>query len=267
MSGDNVNDDGQITVRDEDGLRVLTIDRPKKLNGFTPKMLRDLAYALTSFDIDPTVRCLLICANGANFTAGLDLPKVNEAWTSGEEIYPKDALDIWDLRPPYRQKPMVIAVKGICFTVGVELMLSSDIVIAADNCRFSQLEVKRGIMASGGATIRMVERAGWNNAMRYLLTGDEWDAQTALRLNLINEVVSEGQEFDRAREIAMNIVKYGAPLSVIETRKNARTALLNGSIEAVSQFDSIREKLRNTQDFKEGVQSFVEKREPRFTGK
>ena len=70
-------------------------------------------------------------------------------------------------------KPLVIAVQGICFTVGVELMLSADIVVAADDCRFSQMEVKRGIMARGGATIRMVERAGWGNAMRYLLTGDE----------------------------------------------------------------------------------------------
>lgn len=261
------NSDGRITIRSDGALRLIGIDRPAKLNGFTPKMLREYAYAITDYDRDPEARCALVYAEGPHFTAGLDLPKIAEVWARGESPYPADALDIWNLRPPFRKKPVVVAVKGICYTVGVELMLSSDIVIAADDCRFTQMEVKRGIMAAGGATIRMVERAGWGNAMRYLLTGEEWDAQTALRFNFIQEVVPTGQEFERAREIAVKIAETVAPLAVEATIENARVALEEGSSVAVAGFDSIRLRLRQTEDAKEGVQSFREKRTPRFQGR
>ena len=92
-------------------------------------------------------------------------------------------------------------MQGICFTLGIELMLAADIVIAAEDCRFAQIEVKRGIMPAGGATVRMVERAGWGNAQRYLLTGDEFGAAEALRLGFVQEVVPAGQaEGARARD-------------------------------------------------------------------
>src|SRR5919201_1442833 len=87
-----------------------------------------------------------------------------------------------DLRDPRRTKPLVAAVQGFCFTLGIELMLAADIVVAADDCRFAQLEVKRGIMATGGATLRMAERAGLGCALLHLLTGDEFGAAEALRL-------------------------------------------------------------------------------------
>src|SRR5882672_3682185 len=180
--------DGSITTAQRDGLFLIGIDRPAKLNGFTPVMLRGLAQAYTAFEREPRARCAVVFAEGPHFTAGLDLPKVAPYLGGNTLLVEEGEIDPFGLRPPFRSKPVVVAVQGICFTLGVELMLAADIVIAASDARFAQLEVKRGLLPTGGATIRMVERTGWGNAMRYLLTGDEFDAQTALRLGFIQEI-------------------------------------------------------------------------------
>ena len=168
-------------------------------------------------------RCGVLYAEGDHFTAGLDMPTIVPLRREGKPLLPTSEVDPFNLRPPLRTKPVVAAMKGICFTVAIELMLASDIVIAADNCRFSQLEVKRGIMAGCGATFRMVERAGWGNAMKYLLTGDEFDAREALRMNFVQEVVPVGQELPRALELAERICRQ-APLAVQATMENARVS-------------------------------------------
>ena len=138
---------------------------------------------------------------GTHFTAGLELDKVAPIMRERGSVFPVGTVDPLSLRPPIRTKPLVCAVQGICFTLGIELMLAADIVVAADDCRFAQIEVKRGIMPAGGATMRMVERAGWGNAQRYLLTGDEFGSAEALRLGFVQEVVPAGRQKEtRARD-------------------------------------------------------------------
>ena len=259
--------DGRIATRRDGRVALIGLDRPAKRNGVTPKMFRELAQALTDYEADDEARCALLHAEGDHFSGGVDLPKVVEAYARGESIYPDGLNHIFDLRPPFRTKPLVVAMKGISFTIAVELMLSADIVVAADNCRFAQMEVLRGIMPTGGATIRMVERAGWGNAMRYLLTGEEWDAETACRFGLVQEVVPAGEEFDRALAIARRIADVAAPLAVKAIRANARTAVVEGAAAAFGQFDGVRARLRETEDAAEGVRSFLEKRPPAFTGR
>ena len=164
-----------------------------------------------------------------------------------------------------RRKPMVVAVKGITFTVGIELMLAADIVVAADDCRFSQLEVKRGIMATGGATLRMAERSGLGNAMLHLLTGDEFGAAEALRLNYVQKVVEPAQVLREALRIAEQIAAQ-APLAVFATRLNALQCVEVGPLAAMREFDATQQRLSNSEDAKEGVRSFVEKRVAKFVG-
>ena len=161
---------------------------------------------------------------------------------------------------------MVVAVKGITYTLGIELMLAADVVVAADNCRFSQLEVKRGIMATGGATLRMAERAGAGNALLHLLTGDEFNAAEALRLNFVQKVVPPAQVEREALQIAEQIAQQ-APLAVVATRLNVLKAIEHGPLAAMEEFEATQQRLSRSEDAAEGVRSFVERRPARFTGR
>jgi enoyl-CoA hydratase/carnithine racemase len=161
---------------------------------------------------------------------------------------------------------MVVAVQGITYTLGIELMLAADIVVAADDCRFSQLEVARGIMATGGATLRMAERAGMGNALLHLLTGDVFDGAEALRLNFVQKVVPAGQERDEALRIARQIAAQ-APLAVVATRQNVLKSVEHGPLVAMQDFIEVQRRLSRSEDAAEGVRSFVEKRVARFTGR
>ena len=261
--------DGSIDCTVRGCLLLIAINRPAKRNGFTPKMFRELGEAYTRLDSDAALRVGVLNAVGAHFTAGLDLPSIAPLMRRGEKAVPLGLVDPLDLGMPgyqRRTKPMVVAVKGITYTLGIELMLAADIVVAADDCRFSQLEVKRGIMATGGATLRMAERAGLGNAMLHLLTGDEFGSNEALRLNFVQRVVPAGQELAEAVKIATAIAAQ-APLAVVATRLNVLKAVEHGPVVAMHDFIGVQQGLSNSADAKEGVASFVEKREARFTGR
>jgi enoyl-CoA hydratase len=258
--------EGRITTELRDHLFLIGIDRPAKLNGFTPVMLRGMAQAYTRYEHEPLARCAVVFAEGAHFTAGLDLPKVAAHLGGNTLLVEKDEIDPFESRPPFRSKPVVFAVQGICYTLGIEMMLAADIAVAASNTRFAQVEVKRGLMPTGGATIRMVQRAGWGNAMRYLLTGDEFDAQTALTLGYIQEIVEPGRQRERAMELATSIADQ-APLAVAATLSNARVALREGPETAASLFGATQSRLLASEDFQDGLRSFKEKRAPNFRGK
>ena len=261
--------EGSIAVERRGALLLIGIDRPAKLNGFTPRMFRELAEAYTLLDDDDALRVGVLHAMGRHFTAGLDLPTIAPLMQRGEKAIPLGLVEPTDLGTPgYRRrtKPMVVAVKGITYTLGIELMLAADVVVAADDCRFSQLEVKRGIMATGGATLRMAERAGLGNALLHLLTGDEFGSAEALRLNFVQKVVPAGQELDEALAIAGAIAAQ-APLAVVATRLNALKAVEQGPLAAMDEFIAVQQRLANSDDAAEGVRSFVERRAARFTGR
>jgi enoyl-CoA hydratase len=261
--------EGRIVCEQRGALLLIGIDRPAKRNGFTPAMYRALAEAYTRLDDDDSLRVGVLHAVGAHFTAGLDLPSFAPLMQRGEKAFPDGLVDPADLgMPQYRRrtKPIVVAVQGITYTLGIELMLAADIVVAAVDCRFSQLEVKRGIMATGGATLRMAERAGSGNALLHLLTGDEFDAAEALRLNFVQKVVPVGAQLDDALRIAEAIAAQ-APLAVVATRQNVVKAIEHGVAAAAQDFLSVQQRLSTSDDAAEGVRSFVEKRPARFTGR
>jgi enoyl-CoA hydratase len=258
--------EGQITVEQRGGVLLMGVDRVEKRNGFTPRMFRELGEAFTKLENSPDLFVGLLFAHGEHFSGGVDLPLMAEYRKSGTPYVPLQLVDPGQLREPYRKKPVVAAVQGICFTIAIELALAADVVIAADNCRFAQMEVQRGIMPGYGGSFRLIERAGWGNAMKWLLTGDEFDSAEALRLGLVQEVVPTGQQFERALAYAQRVAQQ-APLAVQATIENARLSLGQGWMHSATHCTARNTFLYGTEDAVEGRKSFLEKRAAQFIGR
>jgi len=258
----------RITVERRGHVLCMGLNRPDKMNAFDVGMYLGLAEALGELDRDGELRCGLLFAHGKHFTAGLDLPK----WApffSGATFpdLPAGACDPFGLIEGRQVgKPVVMAVQGICYTIGLELMLAMDVRVAATDTRFGQIEVKRGIYPVGGATVRLHREIGWGNAMRYLLTGDEIPAAEALRLGLVQELAEPGRQVDRALEIAETIARQ-APLGVQASLKSARRARAEGDRAAIDCLLMDLAPIMKSEDAAEGIRSFIERREARFKGR
>lgn len=245
---------------------LIGLHRENKRNAFNLKMLRELAEAYTYFESTDAARCALLFAHGDHFTAGLDLGEVGPAVRAAKPLFPKECIDPLDLFGEARTKPVVCAVQGYCFTIGIELLLACDVAVAAEGTRFRQMEVNRGIMPFGGATIRFPQVAGFSNAMRYLLTGDEFGASDALRMGIVQETCPPSELEAQAFAIAEQISRC-APLAVRATRAAAKRAVQAGEAAALTSLMAEARGLMETEDAAEGVRSFVERREAEFQGK
>jgi enoyl-CoA hydratase len=259
----------KVTVEKNGNVLLLGLNRPQKLNSFDVDMFMELSLALGELNADPECRCGLLHAHGNHFTSGLDLTQWAALFENGifPPPLPEGACDIYGLDEARRvQKPLVMAVQGFCFTIGLEILLAADIRVAAADSRFALLEVKRGIYPAGGATIRLHREIGWGNAMRYLLTGDEMLADEAFRLGLIQEITENGRQLDRAFEIAETVAKR-APLGVRAALMSARHVQASGEGPAVERLIPDFMNLMKSEDAAEGVRSFTERREARFKGR
>lgn len=266
MPHDNTDSDARtVTLERRDHVLLIGLNRPEKRNAFTFEMLRDLAAAYTTYEDDPNLWCAVLFAHGDHFTGGLDLAEAAPHIIAHETLIPDDQVDFVSLIGRRRTKPVVAGAQGWCLTVGIELLLASDIRICAEGTRFAQIEVGRGILPFGGATLRFPQVAGWGNAMRYLLTGDEFGAEEALRMGIVQEVVPANQVLDRAVVLAERVAAQ-APLAVQATMESARTALEEGAAAAVAKLYDQLHRLMATRDAQEGVASFLERRAARFTG-
>ena len=255
-----------VTVERREHLLLIGLDRVDKRNSFTTGMLAELAAAYGELERDPDAWVGVLFAHGDHFTAGLDLAQVAPTLNGSGLTYPEGSVDPWGIQGLARTKPVVAAAQGWCLTLGIELLLASDVRVAAEGTRFAQIEIQRGIYPFGGATVRLPQVAGWGNAMRWLLTGDEFDAATALRFGFVQEVVPAGTQFDAALAIAERIAAQ-APLAVRATLASTRRYVEQGQIAAVAAFRGVQQGLSSSEDAKEGVASFVEKRAGRYSGR
>jgi enoyl-CoA hydratase/carnithine racemase len=253
----------RLTLEARDHVLLVGLNRPEKRNAFDLAMYQELAAAYGQCERDPTLRCLLLYAHGEHFTGGLDLTQWLPFFRDGRmPPLPDGAIDPL-MREQALSKPVVMAVQGWCLTIGIELMLAADIRVAADSTRFAQIEIKRGIYPIGGATVRMVQELGWGNAMRWLLTGDELSAAEALRLGLVQEMAPHGQQLDRALAIARTVARQ-SPVGVRATLASARLARAEGERAAFARMLPELQAALASDDAIEGLNAFLERREPRF---
>ena len=257
-----------ITTEKRGHVYLIGINRPEKRNAMNLEALTLFAEAYSTLDEDPDLRVGVVFAHGDHFSAGLDLAEVGpEVAKNGPgALAGAGRIDPYGLWGDRVSKPIVMALHGIAYTLSIELALAADIVIAADNVRFRQLEIGRGIMPFGGATLRAPSQLGWGNSMRFLLTGEEFGAEEALRIGLVQEVVPVGADTDRAIEIA-ELIAQQAPLGVAATLANARVAVTEGEQAAIEHLRKTLPGILASEDAVEGVQSFIERREGNFTGR
>jgi enoyl-CoA hydratase/carnithine racemase len=254
------------TVRTEVDGRIcrIVVDNVAKKNAFTPDMMAELSNAFTAFDGDDALWVAVLAFAGDHTTAGLDMPKFFGPAAERRDS-PAGNVDPFALKRR-TLKPVVAAVQGLCLTVGIEMMLAADIVIAADTARFCQMESRRGIAPLGGAHFRFLTRTGWGNAMYHLMLCDEFDAQRALQIGLVQEVVPAGQQVARAGEIAQRIAG-NAPIGLRAMKEAALKFIQPGEAMAIAGIPAIHAAVMGTEDAKEGIRSFVERREAQFQGR
>lgn len=257
----------RVTVDRDGHLLLIGVNRPEKRNAFDLALLAQLAAAYERLGDEQQLRVGVLYAHGEHFSAGLDLAEVGPAVAErgpaalgGGGRY--DPFGVWGEQVP---KPVVMAVQGIAFTLSIELALACDVVVAADDVRFRQLEIARGILPFGGATFRAPARLGWGDAMRWLLTAEELGAEEARRIGLVQEVVPAGRQLDRAVELA-RVVAAQAPLGVQGTLANARVARAAAERAAVEHLRGLLPAVLTSDDAAEGVRSFLERRGARFSG-
>ena len=257
---------GRIQLERRNHVLAIGLDRAAKRNAFDLPLWTELCRAYAELDRDPALRVGVLHALGDHFTGGLDLAQWAPVFASGSFAIPEDGLDPLGLIGKRVAKPVIVAVQGTCYTIGIELLLATDIRIAARTARFGQIEIKRGIYPVGGATIRFPREVGWANAMRYLLTGDELDAAEAHRIGLVQEVVEPGDELARALALA-EIVAAQAPLGVAATLASSRAALAETEAAAAARLLPDLQPLMASDDMQEGLRSFLERRPGSFRGR
>jgi enoyl-CoA hydratase len=256
---------GQVSLERRGHLLVIGLDRVAKRNAFDLEMWDGLCRAYGELERDAELRVGVLHAHGDHFTGGLDLPRWQPVFASGGFVIPDGALDPLGLRSRV-SKPLVCAVQGICLTLGIELMLACDVRIAARSARFAQIEIKRGIFPAGGATLRFPREVGWANAMRWLLTGDEFDAAEAHRIGLVQELTEHGDQLARAIAIA-EVIAAQAPLGVYATLASSRHALPYTEAAAAARLSPDLAPLLETEDMQEGLRAFIERRPGKFRGR
>jgi enoyl-CoA hydratase len=257
----------KITVERRGQIVLIGMNRPQIFNRYDPEAFYGLAKAYYDYDTDPTLRAAVLFGHGANFSRGIDVDAFATLARTGKSFTLGDG-QLDPLGKKHRlSKPLVVVVHGDTWNMGHELHLVADIRVASADVRYGQDENTHGRFPGGGATIRFPTEAGWGNAMRYMLTGEHWDAQTAHRMGIVQEIAPDKEAALKIGiEIANKIAACG-PLGIKTTLGSARLAVDASQAAAFGKLDEQYVALYQTDDFVEGRKAEAEKRPPIFHGR
>ena len=251
-----------ITTRIEaEKVGVITLNRPKQLNALSPSLMIELGQALVAFENDEHIGCIVLTGNEKAFAAGADIGAM--ATFTFADVYKNDYITRhWETIRGIR-KPVIAAVSGFALGGGCELAMMCDFIIAADNAKFGQPEIKLGIIPGAGGTQRLPRAVGKSKAMDLALTGRMMDATEAERAGLVSRVVPLDKLMEETLAAALMICSY-SQVAVMAAKESVNRAYESGLSDGVMFERRMFHALFATQDQKEGMDAFVNKRAPAF---
>lgn len=252
-----------VLIEKKDAVAVVRLNRPDKLNALSPEMLAALADAYESLNADAAVRVLVVYGGEKVFAAGADIAAMAQA--SPVDIYLRNTRALWQ-RLWAIDKPVIAAVRGVAFGGGCELALGCDLIVAGETARFAQPEIKLGIIPGAGGTQRLARAIGPARAMELVLTGEPISAAEAKAAGLVNRVVLDERVLEEALALAATIAERPA-VAVRLARQTLRYGV-ERTVQEGMELERRNYRLSyDTQDQKEGMSAFLEKRKANFQGK
>ncbi|HYZ29343.1 MAG TPA: crotonase/enoyl-CoA hydratase family protein [Thermoleophilaceae bacterium] len=253
--------DEAILTEERDGILIVTINRPDARNAVNGDVAGGMAAALDRLDADDDLRVGVVTGAGGYFSAGMDL----KAFVQGESPYAGDR-GFAGITQRSSRKPLIAAIEGFALAGGFEIALSCDLIVASREARFGIPEVKRSLVAAGGALLRLPKRIAYHVAMELALTGEPMSAERAQEVGIVNRLAEPGEALDTALELARQIVK-NAPLALIASKEILQKAVDWSEEEGWQKQGEISGPVFVSEDAREGATAFAEKREPVWRGR
>ncbi len=252
-----------ILVETKGRVGIIRLNRPQALNALNLALMEELSQAIDVFDADANIGCLLITGSEKAFAAGADIKEMADS--DFIDVFLNNFAGTWD-HAAHARKPIVAAVAGFALGGGCELAMQCDLIIAADNAKFGQPEIKLGVIPGIGGTQRLTRAVGKAKAMDLILTGRMMDADEAEKSGLVARVVPAAELMDEAMKVAETIAGMSLP-SVLSAKEAVNRAFEGSLAEGVVFERRAFHSLFATQDQKEGMKAFVEKRKPDWNNK
>jgi enoyl-CoA hydratase/carnithine racemase len=275
-------DFADIKYEKSDRIATITFNRPEKMNAWTPKMGLETRTAMLDADRDPNVGAIIVTGAGRAYCAGADMGALSEISAGrASATGPKEAVTVHDewlsqQRIDYQNtysyvlglsKPVIGAINGACVGLGFTTCLYQDIRIASENARMGLIFVQRGLAIEHGSSWMLSRIIGVARAVELAVTGRLVDAEEALRIGLVHRVVPQDKLMATAREVAGHIANNCSPLGVSEAKKLVWRHLFTDLATAVKEDDESMTMMTQSEDFKEGVRAFIEKRQAKYKGR
>jgi len=258
----------KLTIERRGQIVLFGINRPQIQNRIDPETFEKLAEAYYQYDHDPSLRAAILFGHGEHFSRGIDVEGFKSLAGTGKPwIASTGTIDPLAKRAPHLTKPLIVVTHGDTWNMGHEFHFVADIRIASADTRFGQDENTHGRFPGGGSTVRFVREAGWGNAMRYLLTGDHWNAEEAYRIGEVQQVAPTPEKaLEAGIQIANKIAACG-PLGIKTTLLSAHLAIDSTEADALSRLDAQFGALFHTRDFQEGREAEAQGRAPVYQGR